>query len=48
MKWGGYTREGETTMKKAFAKLFGGKGVYYLLTLAAVGLLLGANVKWHP
>ena len=35
-------------MRKLIAGLRNGKGVYYLLTLAAVGLLLGANVKWHP
>jgi len=43
MKWDGYTQKGETTMKK----LFSAKGVTYLLTIATVGLLLGANLKWH-
>ncbi len=44
MKWGGYTRNGEERMKK----LFGRKSVWYLLTLAAVGLLLAQNIKWSP
>jgi len=44
MKWGGYTRNGEERMKK----LFGRKSVWYLLTLAAVGLLLAQSIKWHP
>jgi len=43
MKWCGYTQKGETTMKK----LFSAKAFTYLLTIAALGLLLGANVKWH-
>ena len=43
MKWGGYNRKGEETMKK----LFSAKGFTYLLTVATLGLLLGANVKWH-
>jgi len=44
MKWGGYNRNGEERMKR----LLGGKSVWYLLTLAAVGLLLAQNIKWHP
>jgi len=28
-------------------KLFSAKGLTYLLTIATVGLLLGANLKWH-
>jgi hypothetical protein len=44
MKWGGYNRNGEERMKR----LFSGKSVWYLLTLAAVGLLLAQNIKWHP
>jgi len=43
MKWNGYTKEGERTMKK----LFSAKGFTYLLTIATVGLLLGASLKWH-
>jgi len=43
MKWGGYTKKGETTMKK----LFSGKALTYLLTIATLGLLLGASLKWH-
>ena len=43
MKWEGYNRKGEDIMKK----LFSAKGFTYLLTIATVGLLLGASVKWH-
>jgi hypothetical protein len=43
MKWEGYTTKGAEKM----SKLFGAKGLYYLLALAALGLLLGSNVKWH-
>jgi hypothetical protein len=28
-------------------KLFSGRMFAYLLTIAALGLLLGASVKWH-
>ena len=28
-------------------KLFSGKVLTYLLTIATLGLLLGASVKWH-
>jgi hypothetical protein len=44
MKWGGYNRKGEERMKK----LFSGKVAYYLLTFAALALLLAENVKWRP
>ncbi len=43
MKWSGYTKEGERTMKR----LFSAKGLTYLLAIATLGLLLGANLKWH-
>jgi len=43
MKWDGYNARGEETMKK----LFSVKGFTYLLTIATLGLLLGASVKWH-
>jgi hypothetical protein len=43
MKWCGYNRKGEAAMRK----LFSAKGLTYLLTIATVGLLLGANLKWH-
>ena len=43
MKWSGYTRKGEERMKK----LFGARGLTYLLTIATLGLLLGASMKWH-
>jgi hypothetical protein len=43
MKWGGYNEKGATTMKR----LFSAKGFTYLLTIATLGLLLGANAKWH-
>jgi len=44
MKWGGYNRKGEEKMKK----LFSGKVTYYLLTFAALAVLLAENVKWRP
>jgi hypothetical protein len=44
MKWGGYNRNGEERMKR----LFSGKSVWYLLTLATMGLLLAQSIKWHP
>jgi hypothetical protein len=28
-------------------RLFGARGLTYLLTIATLGLLLGANAKWH-
>jgi len=43
MKWGALNGKGGPTMKK----LFSGKVFGYLLTIATLGLLLGANVKWH-
>ena len=43
MRWGGFNQRGEEKMRK----LFGGKVVYYLVALATLGLMLGANVKWH-
>jgi len=44
MKWGGYNRKGEERMKK----LFSGRAMYYLLTFAALALLLAENFKWRP
>jgi len=35
-------------MKRIVQKFVGSKGLYYLLMIAALGLALGANVKWHP
>ena len=29
-------------------KLLSGKAMYYLLTIATLGLLLAENVKWRP
>jgi hypothetical protein len=43
MKWNGYNGKGQATMKK----LFSGKVLMYLLTIATLGLMLGANMKWH-
>ncbi len=48
MKWGGYNRKGEERMKRVFSKLFSGKTMYYLLAIAALGLLLAENFKWRP
>jgi len=35
--------EGGRKMKR----LFSGKVLTYLLTIATLGLMLGANMKWH-
>ena len=35
-------------MKKIVQKLLRSRGLYYLLMIAALGLALGASVKWHP
>ena len=34
-------------MKKIVQKLLQSRGLYYLLMIAALGLALGANWKWH-
>ena len=44
MKWGGYNRKGEAAMKKVFS----GKSAWYLMTLAALAVLLAQNIKWRP
>jgi len=44
MKWGGYNRKGEARMKK----LFSGKVLYYVMTFAALALLLAESIKWSP
>jgi hypothetical protein len=43
MSWGEPNSKGGARMKR----LFSAKGLTYLLTIATVGLLLGANLKWH-
>ena len=43
MSWGEPNLKGGTRMKK----LFSAKGFTYLLTIATLGLLLGASMKWH-
>ena len=43
MSWGTPTSGGGRTMKK----LFSGKVLTYLLTIATLGLLVGASMKWH-
>jgi len=48
MKWEGCNLRVGNKLNKVFGKLFGQKGVYYLLTIAALGLALGAGWKWHP
>ncbi|MBU1048670.1 hypothetical protein KKG90_01480 [Candidatus Bipolaricaulota bacterium] len=44
MKWGGYNRNGE----KKIRKLFSGRAMYYLLTIATLILVLAENIKWSP
>ena len=48
MKWGGFNREGERKLRRVIDKLFKGKTMYYLLTIATLGLLLAENIKWRP
>jgi hypothetical protein len=48
MKWGGYNRKGEERMNRVFKKLFSGKAAYYLMTIAALALLLAESIKWSP
>jgi adenine/guanine phosphoribosyltransferase-like PRPP-binding protein len=47
MKWQGYNTKAGDKVSKLMAKAFSRKGVYYLLTIAALGLILGASFKWH-
>lgn len=48
MKWGGYNRNGEERMKKVSSKVFGGRTMYYLLTITTLALLLAESIKWRP
>ena len=48
MKWEGYSANAGEKLNKFMAKTFGRKGFYYLLMIAALGLILGAGFKWHP
>jgi len=48
MKWGKFNLGASERVNKVLGKLLGQKGVYYLLTIAALGLILGAGAKWHP
>jgi len=48
MKWEGFNLGVSGKLNKVFGKLLGKKGLYYLLTIAALGLILGAGAKWHP
>jgi len=35
-------------MKRILERLLKGKVAYYLMTVVALGALLGASIKWHP
>ena len=48
MKWEGFNLGVSEKLNKVFGKLLGKKGLYYLLTITALGLILGAGAKWHP
>ncbi len=48
MKWGGFTRTGEERVHRAVKKLVGARATYYLLSFAALALLLAESVKWRP
>jgi len=47
MKWEGYSTKARDKVGKLMAKAFSRRGAYYLLAIAALGLILGAGVKWH-
>ena len=47
MKWGGYGLQAGERVNKFFGRVIGKRGIYYLLTIAALGLILGAGAKWH-
>jgi len=34
-------------MNKFFKMVLGNKGIYYLMMIVALGLILGAGLKWH-
>lgn len=34
-------------VNRFFGKVIGKRGICYLLTIAALGLVLGASMKWH-
>ena len=48
MKWGEFNLAASERLNKVLGKLLGQKGMYYLLTIAALGLILGAGAKWRP
>ncbi len=48
MKWGKFNLGASERLNKVLGKLLGQKGMYYLLTIAALGLILGAGAKWRP
>jgi hypothetical protein len=47
MTWGTQGFHAGNTLGRWFGKAVGRKGVYYLMMVLALGLVLGAGVKWH-
>lgn len=47
MKWGGYDMHAGDRLSRAFAKIVAKRAVYYLMMVLALGLVLGAGLKWH-
>jgi len=47
MTWQGNSTKACSKVSKLMAKAFSRRGAYYLLAIAALGLILGAGVKWH-
>jgi len=47
MKWGRCSTQASERVNKVFGKLFGKKGIYYLLMIVSLGLVLSAGMKWH-
>ncbi len=48
MKWERNSSRTDGKMNKFFKIVLDNKGIYYLMMIAALGLLLGAGFKWHP
>ena len=47
MKWGGYDMRAAERLSKAFSRVAGKRAIYYLMMVLALGLALGAGLKWH-
>jgi hypothetical protein len=48
MKWSLCESEASEKLTQFLTRFFGGRGIYYLLMIATIGLLLAADFKWSP